>query len=55
MAFEGDLYGLEIEVELIDYLRGDKHFGNIEDLKAQMSADCERAAAILERAPVQPL
>jgi riboflavin kinase / FMN adenylyltransferase len=55
LAFEGDLYGREIEVEFIDYLRGDKHFGNIEDLKAQMSADCERAAAILERAPVQPL
>lgn len=55
LAFDGDLYGREIEVEFIDHLRGDRHFGNIEDLKAQMSADCARAEAILERAPPQPL
>jgi riboflavin kinase / FMN adenylyltransferase len=55
LDFEGDLYGREIEVEFIDYLRGDRHFRNVEDLKAQMSADCARAATILERAPPQPL
>ncbi len=54
LAFQGDLYGREIEVEFIDYLRGDRRFGNVEDLKTQMSADCERAAAILGRSPPQP-
>ena len=54
LDFEGDLYGRNIEVEFIEFLRGDRHFGNIEDLKVQMSADCARAATILERSPPQP-
>jgi riboflavin kinase/FMN adenylyltransferase len=45
--FDGDLYGREIEVEFVDYIRGDRRFDTIEALKAQMDKDCARARAIL--------
>jgi riboflavin kinase / FMN adenylyltransferase len=47
--FDGDLYGREIEVEFVDYIRGDRRFDTIEALKAQMDKDCARARAILGR------
>ena len=34
--FHGDLYGLEIEVEFIDFVRGDRKFSTSEALIAQM-------------------
>jgi len=52
--FDGDLYGREIEVEFIDFLRGDRRFADVEELKAQMAKDCERARSILESSPVVP-
>ena len=48
--FDGDLYGREIEVEFIDYIRGDRRFETIEALKTQMDKDCARARAILKAA-----
>ena len=45
--FEGDLYGQEIEVALIDYVRPEAKFDTLEALKAQMAEDCEKARAIL--------
>ena len=48
--FDGDLYGREIEVEFIDYIRGDRRFETIDALKAQMDKDCARARTILGRA-----
>jgi riboflavin kinase / FMN adenylyltransferase len=55
LDFEGDLYGREIEVEFIDFIRGDRHFASVDELKAQMAADCDRATAILGRAAADPL
>ncbi|MGD9847378.1 MAG: bifunctional riboflavin kinase/FAD synthetase [Variibacter sp.] len=48
--FDGDLYGREIEVEFIAFLRGDRAFTNPDDLKVQMAADCDAARAILAAA-----
>jgi len=45
--FEGDLYGKEIEVALIDFIRGDEKFEGLDALKAQIAADCARAREIL--------
>lgn len=53
--FEGDLYGREIDAEFIDFIRGDRHFASVDELKIQMTADCDRAAAILGRAPASPV
>ena len=41
LDFDGDLYGREIEVEFIDFIRGDRRFDGMEALKAQMALDCD--------------
>jgi riboflavin kinase/FMN adenylyltransferase len=46
--FEGDLYGAVIEVELIDFLRGEAKFDGLGALKAQMREDEARARQILQ-------
>jgi riboflavin kinase/FMN adenylyltransferase len=53
-GFEGDLYGKDIAVEFIAYIRPDARFDGIEALKAQIARDCARAQAILEAAPPSP-
>lgn len=53
-GFEGDLYGRDIEVEFIDFVREDRKFASSEELIAQMQADCARAAEILAAAPATP-
>ena len=45
--FKGDLYGAEISVALVDYLRGEETFDSLDALIAQMDADCAQAREIL--------
>ena len=45
--FAEDLYGQEIEVELIEFLRPEAKFDTLDALTVQMDADCDRARAIL--------
>ena len=45
--FKGDLYGAEMSVALIEYLRPEVKFTTVEALIRQMDADCETAARIL--------
>lgn len=47
--FSGDLYGRTIEVALIDYLRPEARFDDLDALKAQIARDCEDARAALAR------
>lgn len=53
--FDGDLYGHEIEVEFIEFIRPDRRFDNAQDLQAQMDKDCAQARESLARAPLRPL
>jgi riboflavin kinase / FMN adenylyltransferase len=39
LDFDGDLYGQQLAVELLAYLRGEARFANAEDLRHQMTAD----------------
>ena len=50
-AFDADLYGKTIEVELIAFLREERRFPNLDDLKAQIARDAEQAQVILSDAP----
>ncbi len=47
LDFDGDLYGRDIEVEFVDFIRADRKFDTSEALIAQMQADCARARDIL--------
>lgn len=49
LDFDGDLYGRRIEIEFVEFLRGDRRFGSIDELKAQMDIDCAQARAVLEK------
>ena len=51
LDFDGDLYGREIEVSFVDFIRGDGRFDGVDALKVQMDADCAKARAILAAAP----
>jgi riboflavin kinase/FMN adenylyltransferase len=47
--FSGDLYGQELEVELIDYIRPEAKFDTLDALVAQMDSDCATARTLLAR------
>jgi riboflavin kinase/FMN adenylyltransferase len=49
LDFSGDLYGREIEVEFIDFIRSDRRFRSVEELVAQMDQDIARAREILAK------
>ncbi len=45
--FDGDLYGRHLRVALVGYLRPEKKFDGLDDLKAQIAADSVRARHVL--------
>jgi riboflavin kinase/FMN adenylyltransferase len=45
--FSGDLYGADLSVALVAYLRPEAHFASVDALVAQMDDDCARAREIL--------
>lgn len=45
--FSGDLYGLEIEARLIEFLRPEKKFASLDDLRAEISRDSVAARELL--------
>jgi len=47
LDFQGDLYGQELRIELVERLRGEKRFDSAEELKVQIASDVEQARAIL--------
>ncbi len=49
--FAGDLYGRHLRVALIEYLRPERKFAGIEDLKAQIARDADEARTVLAAVP----
>ncbi len=43
IGFSGDLYGRKIRVELRKYIRSEKKFSSLDELKQQIQTDCEIA------------
>ena len=44
----GDLYGRELMVEFVEFVRGDQKFDSVDDLKGQMDDDCREIERILQ-------
>ncbi len=51
LDFEGDLYGQRIELEFVARLRGEKRFGGVEELAAQIARDVAEARERLGKGP----
>ena len=47
--FEGDLYGEEIAVSFVDFLRSERKFSGLEQLSEQLKVDIDDARAVLRR------
>jgi riboflavin kinase/FMN adenylyltransferase len=47
LDFDGDLYGRQLRVALVEHLRGDEKLDGMEALKAQIAEDCRRAREAL--------
>lgn len=47
LGFSGDLYGRAVEVELTDFLRPERKFSGLQELKAQIAADAHQARSMV--------
>lgn len=47
LNFSGDLYDREIAVELVEFIRKERKFASLSELKAQIAADIEKIEAVL--------
>jgi riboflavin kinase/FMN adenylyltransferase len=47
LGFQGDLYGQELEVTLVQFLRPERRFESLEALRDQIARDCESAVVAL--------
>ncbi|MCR9220280.1 MAG: bifunctional riboflavin kinase/FAD synthetase [Alphaproteobacteria bacterium] len=47
-GFEGDLYGADLRVALIEFIRPEQKFDGLDALKAQIAEDCRSARFILD-------
>jgi riboflavin kinase / FMN adenylyltransferase len=45
--FDGDLYGRDMEVEFVDFIRADRKFDSVEDLVRQMDKDIAAVKTVL--------
>lgn len=43
LDYDGDLYGQPVQLELLTYVRPERKFSGVDELKIQISADCEQA------------
>jgi riboflavin kinase / FMN adenylyltransferase len=52
LDFNRDLYGQYVRVALVEFLREEKKFADLEALKAQIKDDCEAARKRLSSVPL---
>jgi riboflavin kinase/FMN adenylyltransferase len=48
LNYQGNLYGRELKIDIIERLRGEKRFDTVEELKKQIAEDVKRGKAILD-------
>ncbi len=47
LNYQGDLYGRQINIDIVERLRGEKRFDTVEELKQQIAEDIKQGIAIL--------
>jgi riboflavin kinase/FMN adenylyltransferase len=50
--FDREMYGEDVEVRFLKYLRAEKKFANLSDLQAQIRKDAESARVICNSMPL---
>ena len=45
--FDGDIYGDTLSVGLVDFIRPEQQFDNLDELKAQIARDVQSAREVL--------
>ena len=55
LGFDGDLYGQTLELELIDFLRDQVKFSDVEQLKKKMWRDMETCRKLADTDPAMPI
>lgn len=48
LDFSGDLYGRRLQVSFREFLRGERKFAGVDELKAQLALDIEHVRAVLQ-------
>ena len=48
LNYQGDLYGRELKIDIVERLRGEKRFNTVEELKKQITKDIERGKFVLD-------
>ena len=48
LDFEEDIYGQNLKVEILEFVRGDQKFESIDELKSQITKDCQAIRQILK-------
>jgi riboflavin kinase/FMN adenylyltransferase len=53
LDFSGDLYGLDLKMDVVERLRAERRFENFDQLVAQIRADAEQAPKLLAQEPLE--
>ena len=48
LNYQGNLYGRQLKIDIVERLRGGRQFGSVEELKKQIAEDVKQAMALLE-------
>ncbi|MGA3066531.1 MAG: riboflavin biosynthesis protein RibF [Tepidisphaeraceae bacterium] len=55
LGFDGDLYDRQIDLELLDWVRDQRKFPNVQSLKSQIEKDIARCVEWVDRDPSRPI